>query len=362
MKIYAFYLPQFHTIAENDEWWGKGFTEWVNVKKAKPLFSDHDQPKVPLDNYYYDLSDKETLKWQSDLMKKYKVDGLCFYHYWFTGQQLLQKPAEILLENKDIDLPFLFSWANEPWTRTWDGGDKHVLMPQNYGTEKNWIDHFNYLLPFFKDSRYQKHNGKPIFLLYRSTSFIDCAEWMKCWRSLASKSGIGDIHFVSMQTIFEEDKRSIGFDAKVYFEPVNTIRYSINIGVNRLFNKISNKTKAMSNTLLDTNYIENSEDYDEIWSNILAKKIGEYNYSGAFVSWDNTPRKGTKGLYIKNFSTEKFKKYFDLLYSKSKENNVPYLFINAWNEWAEGTYLEPDIKNEYKCLEAIKSVVSKYND
>ena len=150
IKVVAFYLPQFHTIPENDEWWGKGFTEWVNVKKAKPIFKGHRQPRVPLNDNYYDLSQTETIRWQADLANKYGVYGFCFYHYWFDGKLLLEKPAELLLEHKDIPLRFCFSWANEPWARTWDGKQHQILMPQSYGEKKDWQRHFDYLLPFLK--------------------------------------------------------------------------------------------------------------------------------------------------------------------------------------------------------------------
>ena len=151
MKIFAFYLPQYHTIPENNTWWGEGFTEWTNVKKAKPLYYQHNQPRIPLNNNYYDLSNDNTLIWQSKLLKEYKIDGLCFYHYWFKNKKLLEKPAEKLLHNKKIDIPFFFSWANEPWTRSWDGLNKNILIDQDYGDRQDWINHFNYLKPFFKD-------------------------------------------------------------------------------------------------------------------------------------------------------------------------------------------------------------------
>ena len=162
--IIAFYLPQFHTIPENDEWWGKDFTEWTNVKKTKPLFLSHNQPRVPLDKNYYDLMNPATFLWQTELAKKYNVDGFCFYHYWFDGKLLLEKPLEMWLKHPEFDRAFCFSWANEPWTRSWDGLNKNILMPQNYNGEKDIIAHFNYMLPFFNDSRYIKIDNKPVFV------------------------------------------------------------------------------------------------------------------------------------------------------------------------------------------------------
>lgn len=167
MKLYAYYLPQFHCIPENDEWWGKGFTEWTNVKKAKALFYNHKQPKKPLNDNYYSLDNIETLEWQSKLLNDYKIDGLIFYHYYFCGKKLLEKPAEMLLKNKNIKIEFFFCWANHSWFRSWEGSKK-LLLEQKYGREKEWDEHFEYLLDFFKDSRYQKRDNKPIFMIHKS--------------------------------------------------------------------------------------------------------------------------------------------------------------------------------------------------
>jgi lipopolysaccharide biosynthesis protein len=172
IRSIAIHLPQYHTIPENDEWWGEGFTEWTNVKKAKPLFEGHHQPHVPLSNNYYDLSENKALCKQAELAKKYGIDGFCFYHYWFNGKKLLEKPLEQMLERGTPDFPFMLCWANENWTRTWDGMDKHILMKQEYGFEDDEA-HFDYLLPFFKDDRYIKIDGKPVFLVYRTELFPD---------------------------------------------------------------------------------------------------------------------------------------------------------------------------------------------
>lgn len=360
MKTIAFYLPQFHEIEENNKWWGAGFTEWSNVKKASPLFKNHNQPRVPLNDYYYNLLEKETLQWQAALAKKYKVDGFCFYHYWFKGKRLLDKPAEILLSNKDIDLPFLFSWANEPWTRSWDGSHRDVIMPQEYGNEDDWLAHFNYLKPFFEDNRYIKHDGKPIFLIYRSASFERCAEWIAFWRKLARDTSFGDIHFVTTLTSFVQDSRKLDFDAELNFEPMCTFEHSMG-KFNPLIRKVFGRLKRISNQKLKTNHVEQLLSYQSVWDKILEKEFSSTHYSGAFVDWDNTPRKKTKSLVMKGSSPQIFKNNFDKLYMKSLNSNVPYLFINAWNEWAEGTYLEPDTKNGYGYLEAVSDSVIKHN-
>ena len=182
-KIIAFYLPQYHAIPENDQWWGKGFTEWTNVKKAKPLFEGHDQPRIPLNHNYYNLLDDNTKIWQANLAKKYGVYGFCYYHYWFKGgKKLLEKPAEQMLSNKSIDLPFCFCWANENWTRNWDGGNREIMVEQDYGNKDDWECHFQYLLQFFKDKRYITVDGKPLFIIYKPDLIIDIYEMVKYFR------------------------------------------------------------------------------------------------------------------------------------------------------------------------------------
>lgn len=359
MKIYAFYLPQFHEIKENNEWWGNGFTEWTNVKKSEPLFFQHNQPRVPLNQNYYNLLDKNTLEWQAQLLKQYKIDGLCFYHYWFNGKLLLEQPAELLLREKNIVLPFFFSWANEPWTRSWDGQTKDILINQEYGEESEWINHFNYLLSFFKDDRYITHNGCPIFIIYRSMSFEKCKEWIDCWQKLAISNGLKGIHFVTSLTSFEPETRDINFDAKLHFEPLNTLTHHMNIYKKKsLFFRIKKSLNKIASKLTQNEYQEiQTFDYSLTWEAILKKEYDEKNYAGGFIDWDNTARKRHKGLVAINNSPEKFKYYFNALYKKAKKQNTPYIFINAWNEWAEGTYLEPDTKNEYKYLEAIRDIV-----
>lgn len=360
MKIFAFYLPQFHEIEENNLWWGKGFTEWTNVKKALPLFKSHNQPRIPLNENYYRLDDIETLKWQADLMHKYSIDGLCFYHYWFNGKLLLEKPAELLLNNKDINMPFFFSWANEPWTRSWDGQNKDILINQDHGNQADWIKHFYYLLPFFKDERYIKHHGKPIFTLYRSKIFEDCENWIQCWRQLAKENGLEDIHFISSLTSFQNDERSLDFDAYLNFEPMNTLAHHMNVKLN-VFKKFERSIRERLPVKYEISNVEkNSFNYDLVWKNILAKKFNDTTYAGAFIDWDNTPRKAMNGSTALDCSYQKFKIYFDELFRKAQEEKSPYIFINAWNEWAEGAYLEPDTKNEYKYLESIKSVIDAY--
>lgn len=354
-KIIAYYLPQFHEIPENDQWWGKGFTEWTNVMNAKPLFDGHNQPRVPLNNKYYKLDDVDTLRWQADLLSKYNVDGLCFYHYWFNGKLLLEKPLDNLLNNADIHMPFCLAWANQEWTRAWDeGGDREVIMPQEYGNKNEWEAHFQYLLKAFSDERYIKVNDAPVMLIYMASNIPNLSEMLVYWRQRAIEAGFSGLHMISMNTSYALYK-SGGFDKHVDFEPTYTIRHGLGKSY-RFLLKIRKLLAIVFNRLFGYVFFETIIDYDRIWSAILKRKMSSSVYPGAFVDWDNTPRKNKRGLVLKNHSVEIFYSYFYKQYMRANESGAEFIFVNAWNEWAEGTYLEPDEKNSFAYLEAVKDV------
>lgn len=345
-KIIAFYLPQYHAIPENDKWWGEGFTEWTNTRKARPLFKGHQQPKTPLNDNYYCLLDRETQEWQAKLAQENGVYGFCYYHYWFNGKMLLEKPMELMLENKNITLPFCISWANEPWARTWDGKDKEVLMPQSYGSEKEWKEHFEYLLKFFKDERYIKIDNKPVFLIYRTSHIPNCEEMVAYWDNLCKENGFDGIYLIETMNSFQNKSCINNSSAVVEFEPMLTIRHHLPLykqGVRYIKKKLS---------LLDT------LDYEFVWDRVIDKDVdySKKKFLGAFVSWDNAARKGKKGLVLTNEKEEIFKEKLSKQVDKSLRNQSEFIFINAWNEWAEGTYLEPDDIHEYKYLSIIKEV------
>jgi lipopolysaccharide biosynthesis protein len=370
MKIFTFYLPQFHTIPENDEWWGKDFTEWVNVKKAKPLFENHNQPRVPLNNYYYDLLKPETIKNQAILAKKYGVSGFCFYHYYFNGKLLLEKPLENFLNDKTIDLEFCLCWPNESWTRTWSGNSEEILIKQDYGNQKNWEKHYNYLSKFFKDKRYQRLDNKPVFIIYGTSYIPNLTKFLDYFNNLAKKDGFEGIYFVKVNSSCEEFENRYKFDGYIEFEPYLTIsekssKFSflkkfVKIGSDDFWNKIIAFHKKIKG-FLPIKYKPNIINYDEIYAKIIDRKSDQKTFLGAFPGWDNSPRKNTRATIVTDSSPEKFKNYLSKQINKAVAKNSELIFINAWNEWGEGAYLEPDEQNKYEYLEAVKKALLENN-
>lgn len=364
-KIIAMYLPQYHSIPENDIFWGKGFTDWVSVKKSKPLFEGHEQPRVPLSGTYYDLSIKKDVVDQAVLAKKYGVYGFGIYHYWFNNEKnLLTKPAEIILSNKDIDMNYFFAWDNISWKRSWsnvkgndwsplqDKGiqgkeDSPILIPYILGREDDWKNHFNYLIPYFKDSRYIKVDNKPIFVVYHfSSTILEMAEY---WNNLAINNG-----FNGICCIYRNDKtKNIPSSQYIFtYEPASS-------GWGGFFER----SKSKISNYLGLKQGLKKYDYDEVWCSIIdnARRYSNTNHiPGAFVSYDDTPRRGCRGKVIVNDSPQKFAKYMEELIEINEKQNKDFIFLTAWNEWGEGAYLEPDTKNAYSYLEALAHALNKF--
>ncbi|QUG87016.1 glycoside hydrolase family 99-like domain-containing protein [Bacillus nitratireducens] len=347
MKVIAFYLPQFHRIPENDKWWGKGFTEWTNTRKASSRFTQHYQPREPYQSYYYDLSDSSARKWQAELAKQYGIYGFCYYHYWFKGKQLLETPFNEVLRTGEPDLPFCLSWANEPWTRRWDGLSGHVLMPQDYGDEQDWKLHFDYLLKAFKDERYIRIDNKPVFIIYQPGGIPQCEAMLQYWNQLAIANGLDGIYFVETLNGFPIPNVK-GFDASVEFEPHYTW---IHGGCQDIWKVIKDYQEQ------DIWVI----DYDKLYTSLLSRnppKTNKQVIPGAFVDWDNTPRLGNNALIFQSASPEKFTNYLSQQILRARTlYNSDFVFINAWNEWGEGAYLEPDSRYGFQYLEAVKKAL-----
>ena len=368
-KVIALYFPQFHAIPENDDWWGKGFTDWDNVRQGYPLFAGHRQPRIPLNNNYYDLSNVETIKWQVELAKKYNIYGFSFYHYWFDGKQLLETPQELLLHHPELDISFCLTWANETWARRWDGRDKEILQLQTHEpTKEKWKQHFDYLLPFFKDKRAIRIDGKILFQIYRPHLISKVSEMLCFWRELARKEGIGEMYFMAIKS-FEFPSNSVlqEFDGVLRFQPHEATNSSAGKGISSYVENILRhlpesaveklrgiKTKSRSSCKI--------YDYQKI-CNIALKPSTTYSnkqvFDMLFMEWDNTARYKERATIYQGCTPEVFEKNFEQLVrnASGKPEKSRYVFINAWNEWAEGTYLEPDTDRKYAYLEAIQRVL-----
>lgn len=356
MKIISMYLPQFHRVKENDEWWGEGYTEWTAVKRAESLFDGHLQPNIPLGGNYYDLMKKTTMEKQADLMYQYGVDGQCFYHYWFkNGRQILERPAENLLQWMDIDMKFCFCWANQTWARTWskiqeknewafrfEKPEEHsgsgILLEQQYGDEGEWKIHYDYLKKFFVDGRYIKHNGKPLFLVYRSRLITCLGDMLACWNKWAIEDGFKGIYVIGANADVGAEKY---LDGILSHEPQNTISQ---IPGHKEHGVVKYSYKRLWETLLS------------------ACDFGKKTYYGGFVGYDDTPRRGEGGIVVEGASPELFREYLPRLIAKNVSAGNEYVFLNAWNEWGEGMYLEPDTRNGYSYLEAVRDARKRYTE
>jgi hypothetical protein len=362
-KLIAFYLPQFHPIPENDAWWGEDFSDWVSVRNAKPFFSGHIQPRVPHpDLGYYDPRETSVLAKQADIAAAHGLHGFCFYHYWFNGKRLLQTPLETFLHTGAPATRFCLCWANEPWTRAWDGRERDVLMPQYYGGRNEWEQHFAYLLPFFRDSRAIQVDGKPVFLIYRLGHIPRIGEMIRCWRELARESGLNGLHVVGMLTAFTRasDFDGSGIDAACEFYPTYAYRTS---GLDWLRGgfRMGLHLRAFKRWTPFARDAVITVDYQYMWNRILAmRKVAPIQYRGAFVDWDNSPRKGRKAVIMRGASPEAYRDGLTRQIRRTCQDlgQEPLLFINAWNEWAEGAYLEPDMAYGYRYLEATRDALA----
>jgi lipopolysaccharide biosynthesis protein len=379
-KIIALYFPQLHPIPENDQWWGKGFTDWVNVKKAKPLYPEHYQPRIPLNSNYYDQSQESTIRTQVQLAREYGVEAFCHYHYWFDGKQLLETPTNIFLENKDINIEFCLAWANETWSRQWDGQDYDILQLQTHPPDiERWSLHFDYLIKAWTDERAIKIDDKPIFLIYRPHKIKEIANMFDYWKSRAKEYGLQDIFFVAIcQNDILEESILKNFDAIMLFQPFfSTFRdrekqksfwkQSLSMVTKAVPIPIKNKLKSL---IVHPTTRKNKEstkvfDYDQVWNNIIidcnSLQISKPIFWGGFVDWDNTARYGNRATIFSGANPDKFRFWLRKLIEnlKNKPHDRQFIFINAWNEWAESAYLEPDETYQYKYLEALKNTLDE---
>ncbi len=373
--IFAFYLPQFHAIPENDKAWGAGFTEWTNVRKAEPLFEGHYQPRVPKIGYY-NLLDPGVMREQAKLAKKYGITAFCYYHYWFkNGKKLLEKPVEAMLRDKDVDIPFIFCWANENWSKRWDGGNSEIICKQDYGGEADWTKHFDYLLAFFRDERYLKVDNKPILIIYKPDEIPHLREMVLFFRNKAKENGfdglyIGLQYYCPEFVIGPKKKREI-FDFSVNYEPIHAFtrpvgesnfktlfKRNLRLKMPKFYAWLGRRKRALQKRGSTLRVYEYETLADDSLKNAL--RLPPNVAFGAFCGWDNTPR-NKNGAVIKGADPILFGSYLSRLMAINHDKNRPlrWVFVNAWNEWGEGAYLEPDTKFGEGYLEAIRDTLDR---
>lgn len=343
LRLIAFYLPQFHPIPENDEWWGKGFTEWTNVTKAEPLFEGHYQPHLPADMGFYDLRVPEVMREQSQLAKAYGIHGFCYHYYWFSGQRLLERPLDDMLKDPAVDMPFCLCWANENWTRRWDGDNKKILIAQKYRPEDD-AGFINDLLPYFKDSRYIRVDGAPLLIVYAPQHLPDARRMTDAWRKHCRDLGVGEIHLCAALILGNRSKPD-GFDSAVDFPPHNISASPRN-------------TSMRFHEEYKFSFCGNVLEYGDIARHFLNQSYRDQaHFRTVFPSWDNTARTGERANVVINSSPENYEVWLSGSMEKAAAE-LPagrrLVFINAWNEWAEGCHLEPDRRHGRAYLEATK--------
>ncbi|MBA3944443.1 MAG: glycoside hydrolase family 99-like domain-containing protein [Herpetosiphonaceae bacterium] len=342
----AFYLPQYHPIPENDKWWGKGFTEWTNVVKARPLFRGHYQPHLPADLGFYDLRVPEIRQAQADLAREVDIYGFCYYHYWFEGRRVLERPFNEVLASGKPQFPFCLCWANENWTRRWDGKDTEVLLEQTYSEEDD-RRHGRWLVNAFRDDRYIRVEDKPIFLVYKASSIPNPIKTATIWREEASKAGIGEIMLCSVESHLVRhhvNPQALGFDAVVEFQP-NTHIFATPL--QRVAWRMS-RTFGLQNRSI-------RYDYGTMVEKVLQKRVPDYPYFRCvFPSWDNTARRKVGAVIFEGSTPDLYEKWLRMTIDGCKPNRSgeTYIFINAWNEWAEGCHLEPCERWSHAYLDA----------
>jgi lipopolysaccharide biosynthesis protein len=331
VKLIAYYLPQFHPVPENDAWWGHGFTDWTNVTKALPRYLGHQQPRMPADLGFYDLRQAGTLHRQADFARRAGIYGFCIHHYWFGGRQILEAPLQVLLANPDIDLRFCLNWANENWTRRWDGRDREILLEQRYGPKYD-VRYMESILPALMDPRYIRIDGRPLVMIYRPELLPEARRSVERWRSLLIRNGVANPYLVMVQAFGDNDPRPYGMDAAAGYPPHNGGWDLPNerIAVRRLDPCFQGKVSS----------------YDALVRRMLKNQSTEYKlFPGVCPSWDNEARRPGSGFSFYGSTPPAYGTWLRDAARLAKTASLPderLVFINAWNEWAEGAHLEPD--------------------
>jgi hypothetical protein len=359
VRLIAFHLPQFHPIPENDRWWGKGFTEWTNVAKARPLFRGHDQPRLPADLGYYDLRLPEVRAAQAELAEKYGIEGFCYWHYWFHGKRLLQRPVDEILASGQPDFPFCLAWANESWSRSWLGDTREVLIEQTYSVEDDRA-HARWLGRVCADPRYIRIHGRPMIVIYKPASLPDSRRTTDIFRHEFQRSGLPEPYLVGIDAHSPLcDMRELGFDMTEHHEPQLGVLGPDAFSDAALPSKLTRNLKrgVFSSAFKIYSYTEAT--------GLMARVRPEFvHFPCCFAGWDNTARRGRHAIVMVDASPALFGEQVSLMVRsvQQKPEDERIVFINAWNEWAEGMYLEPDLKHGHDFLEAVRSAIAELKD
>lgn len=339
LRCVAFHLPQFHPIPENDAWWGQGFTEWRNVAAARPVVPGHHQPHVPADLGFYDLRLPEARAAQADLARQYGIDAFCYYHYWFNGRRVLQRPVDEIVASGEPDFPFCLCWANEDWTRAWDGRSGEVLLQQRYG-EADDLAHIRHLLPILADRRYLRVGGRPVLLVYRTELMPDPRRSADLWRGEAVRAGIGDLCLVRVESFVADlDPAAIGFDAAVEFAPDwRRVRTGPLARLRRAASHLGLQARGYREHRFAA--------YDDLVAAMLAKADRDYRRIRCVTpGFDNSPRRRKDALILTGSTPEAYGRWLERVLqdeaARPLAGDEKLVFVNAWNEWAEGNHLEP---------------------
>ncbi len=354
IRYLAIHLPQFHPVRENNEWWGEGFTEWTNVARARPLFRGHQQPHVPADLGFYDLRLAESRQAQANLARQYGVDGFCYYHYWFHGRRILERPVNEILASEQPDFPFCLFWANETWEGRWHGvtSGKKTLLKQDYSDEDD-LNHIRWLIDAMADSRYIRVEGRPLFIFYRPLDLPDCARTLETWRNEVVRLGIPNPFFIASNSHSDStDLLALGFDGVMQFLPQLSVldcfeRRGLRHSMKRIFANLKHGVLASDLHIYD---------YEETVRKMLVQPEWPV-FRSLFPSWDNSARSGRKGVILADSTPEKFERLLleiSRMTLAERPTEQRLVFLNAWNEWAEGNHLEPDQRFGRGYLEAVK--------
>jgi Glycosyltransferase WbsX len=362
-RLIAFYLPQFHPIPENDEWWGKGFTEWTNVAKAKPLFRGHYQPRIPADLGFYDLRLPEVRWAQANLARQYGIEGFCYWHYWFAGERLLERPFNEVLKSGEPDFPFCLAWANETWTGVWYGAPNRILKSQTYPGLKDYEAHFNTLLEAFGDSRYITVDGKPIFVIYRPLKLPDAHRLTDYWRNLANNAGLKGLHLIAQLESSEYvdwNAEANGFDAVTLCNQSKILQIMPENSIKRFRHRLLKDPRIQNFYITKLRRPFRLYLYEEALPHFVVSDDFTFEYYPSTIpGWDNTPRCGLNGLILHNSTPDLFRTQLEraskLVANKPMKRRI--IFVKSWNEWAEGNYLEPDQKFGREYLQVIKDEI-----